>query len=127
MGGIHTVVTTANSMTSALARNRRGSLSSVDVLGNGNLIRPAQASGAEGFVFVSAAGLSDRMVLLSPFLEARRQTEETLHASRLRPVLVPPGLFQETWTSACRCDRPCRRPASACGEGLMAEGHVPSS
>src|SRR4051795_11186581 len=99
MGGIRTVVTTANSMTSALAADRSGSLAAVEFLGNENLIRAAEAAGVQRFVFVSAAGLTDLMVRLSPFLAAKRRTEQTVRASRLRAVLVQPGPFQETWTS----------------------------
>jgi NADH dehydrogenase len=117
MGGIRTVVTTANSMTSALAGDRSGSLSSVDVRGNENLVRAAEAAGVERFVFVSAAGLTDRMVSRSPFLAAKRQTERTLRASRLRPVLVQPGPFQETWTSTDVGIWPDRRRAVVLGRG----------
>ena len=117
MDGIRTVVTTANSMTAALAGDRAGSIASVDDDGNGNLIRAAEAAGVERFVFVSAAGLTDRMVGLSPFLAAKRQTERTLRASRLRAVLVQPGPFQETWTSPEVGIRPDRRRAVVLGLG----------
>jgi NADH dehydrogenase len=94
MGGIRTVVTTANSMTSTLAGDRNGSIASVDLRGHENLIRAAEAAGVERFVFVSAAGLTDRMVGLSPFLAAKRQTERMLRASGVRAVLVQPGPFR---------------------------------
>lgn len=117
MGGIRTVVTTANSMTPTLAGDRSGSIDSVDARGNENLIRAAEAAGVERFVFVSAAGLSDRMVDLSPFLAAKRQTERTLLASRLRAVIVQPAPFQETWTSAEAGIRPDKRRAVVFGRG----------
>lgn len=117
MGGIRTVVTTANSMTSTLAGDRSGSIASVDAAGNDNLVRAAEVAGVERFVFVSAAGLTDRMVGLSPFLAAKRQTERTLRASGLRAVLVQPGPFQETWTSPQTGIRPDKRRAVVLGRG----------
>jgi uncharacterized protein YbjT (DUF2867 family) len=117
MGGIRTVVTTANSMTSTLAGDRSGSIASVDVRGNENLIEAAEAAGVERFVFVSAAGLTDLMVGVSPFLAAKRQTERTLRASRLRAVLVQPSPFQETWTSPEAGIRPGSRRAVVLGRG----------
>jgi uncharacterized protein YbjT (DUF2867 family) len=117
MGGIRTVVTTANSMTSALAGDRSGSLAAVDFLGNENLIRAAEAAGVQRFVFVSATGLTDLMVRLSPFLAAKRQTERTLLASRLRAVLVQPAPFQEMWTSPEVGIRPDKRRAVVFGRG----------
>jgi uncharacterized protein YbjT (DUF2867 family) len=117
MGGIRTVVTTANSMASILAGDRTGSIASVDVRGNENLIRAAEAAGVERFVFVSAAGLTDLMVGLSPLLAAKRQTEQTLRASRLRAVVVQPGPFQETWTSPQVGIWPDKRWAVVFGRG----------
>jgi NADH dehydrogenase len=117
MEGIRTIVTTANSMTSALAGDRSSSLAAVDVRGNDHLIRAAEAAGVQRFVLVSAAGMTDLMVRLSPFLAAKRQTEQTLRASRLRTVLVQPGPFQETWTSPGAGIWPGRRRAVVLGRG----------
>ena len=117
MKGIRTVVTTANSMTPALAGDRSGSLASVDVRGNENLVRAAEAAGVQRFVFVSAAGMTDLMVRRSPFLAAKRQTEQTLRAARLRPVLVQPGPFQEVWTSPETGIWPDKRRALVFGRG----------
>jgi NADH dehydrogenase len=117
MDGIRTVVTTANSLTPSLAGDRSGSIASVDMRGNDNLIRAAEAAGVELFVFVSAAGLTDLMVGLSPFSAAKRQTERALLASRLRSVLVQPGPFQETWTSPEAGIWPDKRRAVVLGRG----------
>jgi NADH dehydrogenase len=122
--GIRTVVTTANSLTAALAGDRSGSISSVDVAGNENLIRAAEAAGVERFVFVSAAGLTDRMVRRSPFLAAKRQTERTLQKSRLRAVIVRPGPFQEVWTSPETGIRPDKRRAVLFGRGRSPSSDV---
>jgi uncharacterized protein YbjT (DUF2867 family) len=124
MDGIRTVVTTANSMTSALAGDRSSSIASVDTRGNANLVRAAEAAGVERFVFVSAAGLTDLMAGLSPFLAAKRQTERTLRASRLRAVLVQPGPFQETWTSPQVGIWPGRRRAVVFGRGRSLSSDV---
>ena len=117
MRGIRTVVTTANSITATLAGDRSGSIAAVDARGNENLVRAAAAAGVERFVFVSAAGLTDLMVGLSPFLAAKRQTERTLRASGLRAVLVQPGPFQETWTSPAVGIWPDKRRAVVFGRG----------
>ena len=122
--GVRTVVTTANSLTSAQARDRSGSIASVDVRGNEDLVRAAEAAGVARFVFVSAAGLSDRMVAASPFLAAKRRTEERLLASRLQAVLVQPAPFQETWTSPEAGIRPDRRLAVVFGRGRAPSNDV---
>jgi uncharacterized protein YbjT (DUF2867 family) len=124
MGGIRTVVTTANSMTSALAGDRSGSLAAVDVGGNENLIAAAEAAGVQRFVFVSATGMTDLMVGRSPFLAAKRQTEQTLRGSRLRAVLVQPGPFQETWTSPETGIWPDKRRAVVFGRGRSPSSDV---
>ena len=78
----------------------------------------------ERFVFVSAAGLTDLMVGLSPFPGAKRQTERTLRASELRAVLVQPGPFQETWTSPEAGIWPGRRRAVVFGRGQSPWSYV---
>jgi NADH dehydrogenase len=117
MSGIRTVITTANSLTAALAGDRSGTIGSVDVRGNENLIRAAEASGVERFVFISAAGLSELMVKRSPLLAAKKKTERVLAASRLRAVVVKPGPFQETWCSPRVGLLPDRRLAVVFGHG----------
>lgn len=124
MGGIRTVVTTANSIASTLAGDRSGSIASVDARGNENLVRAAKAAGVERFVFISAAGLTDHMVGLSPFLAAKRQTERVLRASGLRVVLVQPGPFQEAWTSPQAGIWPEKRWAVVLGRGRSPWSHV---
>src|SRR3954454_23361483 len=117
MGGIRTVITTANSMTPALAGDRSGSSPPVDAAGNDDLVGAAEAAGVERFVFVSAAALTDLMVRLSPFLAAKQRTERTLRASELRAVLVQPGPFQEVWSSRAAGIRPDKRRAVVFGRG----------
>jgi NADH dehydrogenase len=122
--GIRTVITTANSVTAALAGDRSGSIDAVDVRGNENLIRAAETAGVERFVFVSAAGLSELMLKLSPLLAAKQQTERALVASRMRAVLVRPGPFQETWTSPAVGIRPDKRRAVVFGRGRSPSNDV---
>lgn len=124
MRGVRTVITTANSLAPTLAGDRRGSITSVDVEGNEDLIRAAEAAGVERFVFVSAAGLTDQMVRLSPFSAAKRQTERTLRASGLRSVIVQPGPFQETWTSPQVGIWPDKRRAVVFGRGRSPSNDV---
>jgi NADH dehydrogenase len=54
---------------------------------------------------------------MSPFLAAKRQTEQTLRAAGLRVVLVQPGPFQETWTSPGTGIWPDKRRAVVFGRG----------
>jgi len=124
MAGVRTVVTTANSLSSLLAGDRSGSIAAVDLRGNEVLVRSAEAAGVTRFVFVSAAGLSDRMVAAAPFLAAKRRTEDRLAASPLRAVLVRPAPFQETWTSPQAGIRPDRRMAVVFGRGRAPANYV---
>ena len=116
LGGVRTVVTTANGM-GRLAGAKDVSIHRVDRDGNAALVRAAQAAGVERFVFVSAQGMTDPMVDLVPFFAAKRSTERLLQASRLRPVVVRPAAFQETWLGPQAGIRPDKRRAVIHGRG----------
>lgn len=75
-------------------------------------------------MFVSAAGLSELMVKMSPLLAAKQETERALIASGLREVLVQPGPFQETWTSPAVGIRPDKRWAVVFGRGRAPSNDV---
>jgi uncharacterized protein YbjT (DUF2867 family) len=94
--GATTVVTTVTAMGRALSGER---LSPVAVDGQGTLalIDAAERAGAERFVFVSFAGLSDEVAPRFPLAAAKRAVERRLAASPMREVVVRPDAFQEVW------------------------------
>ncbi len=83
---VDAVITTANANTIA-----------VDVTGNQNLIRAAQRAGVRRLVYVSAAGMGDRMAQTGPLMAGKWQTEKTLRSASMRHVVVRPDMFQEAW------------------------------
>jgi len=75
-------------------------------------------------VFLSAAGLTDLMVGLSPFMAAKQRTEERLRASDMRSVIVRPGPFQELWLSPETGIQPDKRRAVVFGRGRSPSNDV---
>ncbi|WP_448627713.1 SDR family oxidoreductase [Geodermatophilus sp. URMC 64] len=122
--GIRTVITTANGIGRSLAGDRNTSIEKVDVRGNENLIRAAEAAGVERFVFVSVAGLTDLMVRLAPFMAAKLRTEQLLRASPMRSVIVRPAPFQDLWLSPETGIRPDKRLAVVFGRGRSLSNEV---
>ncbi|MGY1601642.1 SDR family oxidoreductase [Geodermatophilus sp. SYSU D00815] len=122
--GIRTVVTTANGIGRSLAGDRSTSVDAVDVRGNENLVRAAEAAGVERFVFVSATGLTDLMVGTAPFMAAKLRTERLLRASAMPSVVVRPAPFQELWLSPQAGIRPDRRLAVVFGRGRSPSNDV---
>lgn len=86
VAGVDTIVTTANANRAA-----------VDVAGNQNLIRAAQAAGVGRFVYVSAAYVGQEFARTGQLMAGKLQTERALRASSMRPVIVRPDMFQESW------------------------------
>lgn len=86
VAGVDTVVTTANANRAA-----------VDVAGNQNLIRAAQAAGVGRFMYVSAAYMGQEFARTGPLMAGKWQTEKALRASSMCPVIVRPDMFQESW------------------------------
>lgn len=117
LAGVRTVVTTANSVSRAVAGERGSSVDAVDRLGNAALIAAAERAGVERFVYVSAYGLTERMVRLSPFAAAKLATERLLAASTAPSVIVRPGVFLEVWLSSVTGIDPVRRRAVVFGSG----------
>lgn len=86
LAGIDTVVTTVNA-----------NLPALDVTGNQNLIRAAQAAGVRRFVFVSAAGMGEQMAGAGPLMAGKWRAEQSLRSTAMRHVIVRPDCFQEAW------------------------------
>lgn len=100
LAGVRTVVTTANSVSRTVAGERGATVHAVDRRGNAALVAAAERAGVERFVYVSAYGLTERMVRLSPFAAAKRDTERLLESSPMPSVIVRPGAFLEVWLAA---------------------------
>jgi uncharacterized protein YbjT (DUF2867 family) len=86
LAGVDTVITTAAANNAA-----------VDTTGNRNLIQAAEQAEVERFVYVSAAGIGAKMARSGPLMAGKWQTENLLHSTSLRSVMVRPDMFQEAW------------------------------
>jgi uncharacterized protein YbjT (DUF2867 family) len=91
VGGVETVITTANSAMRGGADNPQ----SVDLEGNRNLIEAAREAGVEHFVFVSALGAEPDHP--SPYMQAKAKTEATLRASGMGYTILAPNAYMEVW------------------------------
>jgi uncharacterized protein YbjT (DUF2867 family) len=91
VGGVETVITTANSVMRGGADNPQ----SVDLEGNRNLIEAAREAGVEHFVFVSALGAEPDHP--SPVMQAKAKTGATLRASGMVYTILAPNAFMEIW------------------------------
>jgi uncharacterized protein YbjT (DUF2867 family) len=117
LAGVKAVVTTANGISRRRAGEKDMSIDRVDRDGNAALIRASVAAGVDRFVFVSALGMSEAMVDLVPLFAAKRSTERLLQAAPLRPVIVRPAAFQETWLGPATGIWPDKRRAVILGRG----------
>ena len=124
MDGMRTVITTANGITRGLAGDASSSIDDVDLRGNENLVRAAEAAGVDRFVFVSVTGLTDLMVRLAPFMAAKLRTDQLLRASTMRSVIVRPAPFQDLWLSPATGIRPDKRLAVVFGRGRSPSNDV---
>jgi uncharacterized protein YbjT (DUF2867 family) len=117
LAGVKAVVTTANGISRRRAGEKDMSIDRVDRDGNAALIRASVAAGVDRFVFVSALGMTEAMVDLVPLFAAKRSTERLLQAAPLRPVIVRPAAFQETWLGPATGIWPDKRRAVILGRG----------
>jgi uncharacterized protein YbjT (DUF2867 family) len=112
LGGIETVITTANSV----GRGGEDNPQSVDLEGNGNLIEAAREAGVEHFVFVSSLGADpDHPV---PFMRGKGQSEASLRESRMDYTILAPTPYMEVWVAVV-VGMPVSqgRPVTLVGEG----------
>lgn len=88
-GGVDTVVTTAN----ATARTAPDTIESVDLTGNLNLIKAAEAAGVDRFLFISALGAHPEHPM--PLLRAKGLIEQRLQASPMSWTVLQPNVFMD--------------------------------
>ena len=124
VGGVRTVVTSANAISRLLEKRSAGSIADVDDRGNAQLIEAAECAGVERFVFVSQAGLGPEMAALAPLAAAKLATEERLRSSALHEVLVRPTKFQEVWLGPQTGIVAEKRRAVIYGRGQVRESYV---
>jgi NADH dehydrogenase len=122
--GVDTVVTTANAIGRLLAGATDLSIDAVDGQGNANLVAAAVRAGVQRFVFVSMAGIGEEVARHAPLAAAKLQTEQLLHTSRLREVVVRPDKFQEVWMAPETGIDPRRRRAVIYGRGRTPAAYV---
>jgi uncharacterized protein YbjT (DUF2867 family) len=112
LGGIETVITTANSV----GRGGEDNPQSVDLEGNRNLIEAAREAGVEHFVFVSTLGADpDHPV---PFMRGKGQSEASLRQSGMDYTILAPTPYMELWVAVV-VGMPVSqgRPVTLVGEG----------
>lgn len=93
--GVHTIISTANSMARVLGGEKSLTIADVDVRGHADLIAAAEAADVQRFVFLSFQG--SLLESGTPFSNAKRATENRLATSPIREVVVRPDMFQEVW------------------------------
>lgn len=93
--GIETVISSAHSLDRIMAGRRDLTIRDVDRDGYGNLVTAADGAGVERFVFISFPGAI--LASHTPFADAKLATEQRLHDSRMREVIVRPDAYQEQW------------------------------
>jgi uncharacterized protein YbjT (DUF2867 family) len=112
LGGIETVISTANSV----GRGGEDNPQSVDLEGNRNLIEAAREAGVEHFVFVSTLGADpDHPV---PFMRGKGQSEASLRQSGMDYTILAPTPYMELWVAVV-VGMPVSqgRPVTLVGEG----------
>jgi NADH dehydrogenase len=110
--GVETVITTANSA----RRGGEDNVQNIDLIGNRHLVNSAKTMGVKRFIFVSAASADDKG--RSPYLQAKKKTENHLKQSGMGYTIVAPEPIMESWFStvvvpALKADR----PVTLVGEG----------
>lgn len=103
--GVETLITTANSS----QRGGEDNVQNVDLIGNRHLVNSAKTSGVKHFIFVSSARADDKGQ--SPFLQAKKKTENHLIQSGMNYTIVAPEPIMEKWFSttiapALKANRP---------------------
>lgn len=124
LGGVDVVVTTANAVGRIMDGAKDLTIDAVDRDGNANLVRAAEESGVQRFLYVSLAGLNQAMVGRAPFAAAKRRTEELVAASAMRSVIVRPAAFQEVWLAAKTGIDPAKRRAVILGQGQSQVSYI---
>src|SRR5215217_7611217 len=112
LGGIETVISTANSV----GRGGEDNPQSVDLEGNRNLIEAAREAGVEHFIFVSTLGADpDHPV---PFMRGKGQSEASLRDSGMDYTILAPAPYMELWVAVV-VGMPVSqgRPVTLVGEG----------
>jgi uncharacterized protein YbjT (DUF2867 family) len=87
--GIDTLITTANSVL------RDNDIEGVDLNGNFNLIKAAEAAGVKHFIFTSINSSDPNSP--DPFGRAKGLVEQRLRESGLTYTILKPGIFMEIW------------------------------
>jgi uncharacterized protein YbjT (DUF2867 family) len=110
--GVETLITTANSA----QRGGDDSVQNVDLIGNRHLVNSAKTAGVKHFIFVSAAHADDKG--RSPFLQAKKKTENHLIQSGMDYTIMAPEPIMEAWFSASIIPAlMANRPVTLVGEG----------
>jgi uncharacterized protein YbjT (DUF2867 family) len=89
--GIKTVITTATSA----KRGGDDTPTTVDLVGNRNLIEAAKAAGVKQFIFVSANIADPKSPI--PLMQAKGITEDNLRKSGLPYTIIAPDAFMDVW------------------------------
>lgn len=124
LDGVRVVISTANAIGRLLSGGKDISIAAVDVGGNANLVRAADAAGVERFVYVSFAGVGPMASRRSPFAAAKEHTEQLLRESRMREVCVRPDKFHEVWLAPQTGITPAKGRAVIFGRGRTPEAYV---
>ena len=92
---IETIISSAHSLDRIMAGRRDVTIRDVDRDGYRNLVTAADEAGVQRFVFISFPGAI--LDSHTPFADAKLATEQRLHDSRMREVIVRPDAYQEQW------------------------------
>jgi len=103
--GVETLISTANSA----QRGGDDTVQNVDLIGNRHLVNSAKTAGVKHFIFVSVAAADDKS--RSPYLQAKKKTENHLVQSGMNYTIVAPDPIMEAWFGAAvvpalKADRP---------------------
>jgi uncharacterized protein YbjT (DUF2867 family) len=110
--GVETVITTANSA----QRGGEDNVQNIDLIGNRHLVNSAKTVGVKHFIFVSAAKADDKSQ--SPYLQAKKKTENHLIQSGMGYTIVAPEPIMEAWFSMAVVPAlKANRPVTLMGEG----------
>ena len=124
LAGVDTVVSTANAITRVLGGSTDLTIKDVDEAGSANLVRAAERAGVGRFVYVSAAGASEEAARRAPLMAAKVATEQLLHTSSMRSVVVRPDMFQELWLAPLTGIDAAAGKATIYGRGEAAHRYV---
>jgi uncharacterized protein YbjT (DUF2867 family) len=110
--GVETVITTANSA----QRGGEDNVQNIDLIGNRHLVNSAKTMGVKHFIFVSAARADDKSQ--SPYLQAKKKTENHLKQSGMGYTIVAPEPILEAWFNTVMVPAlKANRPVELMGEG----------